>query len=82
MPSVIVHFPDGSKEFRYPENGLEEGDVISHAGSRFRVVSVNVDGDRQSVTVVAANPDDLKDLLTSEEGSIELQLLEPAVEEA
>jgi hypothetical protein len=82
MPSVIVHFPDGSKEFRYPENGLEEGDVISHAGSRFRVVSVNVDGDRQSVTVVAANPDDLTDLLTSEEGSIELQLLEPAVEEA
>lgn len=82
MPSVIVHFPDGSKEFRYPENGLEEGDVISHAGSRFRVVSVKADGERHTANVVAANPDELMDHLTSEEGSIALQLFLPAVEDA
>jgi hypothetical protein len=81
MPSVIVHFPDGSKEFRYPENGLEDGDVISHAGSRFRVVSVNADGERHTVKVVTAHPDDLRDILTLE-GSIELQLHIPAVEDA
>jgi hypothetical protein len=80
MPSVIVHFPDGSKEFRYPENGLEEGDVISHAGSRFRVVSVKVDGERHTVNVVGENPE-LMDLLTSEEGSIALQLHIPTVED-
>jgi hypothetical protein len=77
VPSVIVRFPDGSKEFRYPENGLEEGDVISHAGGRYRVVSVRMDGDRHDVTVVAAEPDGLMDLLQSEEGAIDLQLLVP-----
>ena len=74
MPSVIVHFPDGSKEFRYPENGLSEGDVIAHAGTRYRVVSVKADGERHSVTVVASDPD-LTDLLRSEEGAVELDLL-------
>jgi hypothetical protein len=81
MPSVIVHFPDGSKEFRYPVDGLSEGDVISHAGDRYRVVSVRADGERHSVTVVAAT-DDLTDLLRSEEGAIELQMLVPAAGEA
>ena len=78
MPSVIARFPDGSKEFRYPENGLAEGDVISHAGSPYRVVSVRADGDRHDVTVVAADPDGLMDLLRSEDGAIELQLLVPS----
>jgi hypothetical protein len=78
MPSVIVHFPDGSKEFRYPENGLKEGDEISHAGSRFRVVSVSADGERHSVTVVASSPDGLVDLLRSEDGALELELLTPS----
>jgi hypothetical protein len=77
VPSVIVRFPDGSKEFRYPEKGLEEGDVISHGGSRYRVVSVETDGDRHNVIVAAAEPDGLIDLLRSEEGAVELQLLVP-----
>ena len=41
MGSMVVRFPDGSKEFRYPEKMLVEGDVVWHDGERFRVVSVN-----------------------------------------
>jgi hypothetical protein len=43
MASVVVRFPDGTKEFRFPETMLEENDVIWHAGERFHVVSVNTD---------------------------------------
>jgi hypothetical protein len=51
LPSVIVHFPDGRREFRYPEQELEEDDVIAHAGDRYRVSAVNHEGDNYSVRV-------------------------------
>jgi hypothetical protein len=75
MASIIVRFPDGTKEFRYPEQMLGENDVIWHAGERFRVISVQADdADRAVVTV---EPDSgLGDTLRSEEGAIRLTLLD------
>jgi hypothetical protein len=69
---VIVHFPDGSREFRYPSRLLEHGDVLSYDGDRYRVVDVMTDGDRHSVRV-ELDSDDLGDLLRSERGAIELE---------
>jgi hypothetical protein len=69
---VIVHFPDGSREFRYPSRVLERGDVIACDGERYRVVDVDGDGDRHSVRV-ELDSTDLGDLLRSERGAIELE---------
>jgi hypothetical protein len=69
---VIVHFPDGSREFRYPSSMLERGDVLSYDGERYRVVDVMTDADRHSVRV-ELDSDDLGDLLRSERGAIELE---------
>ena len=69
---VVVHFPDGNKEFRYPTRKLERGDVIAYDGERYRVVSVQEDGDRYSV-LVERDSGDLADLLQSERGAIELE---------
>jgi hypothetical protein len=69
---VIVHFPDGSREFRYPSRVLEHGDVLSYDGERYRVIAVTSDGDRHSVTV-ELDSDDLGDLIRSERGAIELE---------
>jgi hypothetical protein len=30
--AIVVHFPDGTREFRYPAKPLEDGDVIWHEG--------------------------------------------------
>jgi hypothetical protein len=30
MPALIVRFPDGTREFRYPERPLDVGDGIWH----------------------------------------------------
>jgi hypothetical protein len=69
---VIVHFPDGNREFRYPSSMLERGDVLSYDGERYRVVDVMADGDRHSVRV-ELDSDDLGDLIRSERGAIELE---------
>jgi hypothetical protein len=71
MNSVVVRFPDGTREFRYPEKGLEEGDVLWHDGQRYRVVHVSDDGN-QPVATVELESDDLGDVLQSERGAIEL----------
>ena len=73
-PSVlIVRFPDGTREFRYPKRMPKVGGLISHDGEQFRVVSIHTDGDVASLVVEG----DLGvgDLLRSEEGSIQLDLL-------
>jgi hypothetical protein len=72
MSSVVVRFPDGTREFRYPEKGLEEGDVIWHDGQRYRVVHVSFDDGNQPVATVEADSDELGDMLQSERGAIEL----------
>jgi hypothetical protein len=52
MSSILVRFPDGTKEFRYPAKVFEEGDLLSHDGVSYRVIEVVVDGDDGvSVTV-------------------------------
>jgi hypothetical protein len=72
MSSVVVHFPNGSKEFRFPPEPLKEGDVIWHEGARYRVLHVaSHDGESPSVTV-EREPDNIGDLLRSEHGGIRL----------
>jgi len=75
MSAFIVHFPDGSKEFRYPSRPLEEGDVVWHEGSRYRVLAVTEADGRQATVTVEPDSDDVGDLLTSEKGALSLELL-------
>ena len=70
--SVVVRFPDGSRDFRFPKDPLTEGDVIWHDGERYRVLHVaSGDGAGPVVTVEIAS-DGLRDNLHSEEGAIRL----------
>lgn len=71
MVSITVRFPDGSREFRYPEKPIEEGDTVWHDGQRYRVVSVQTDGDVS--TVIVEGDSGLGDTLLSEEGGIRLE---------
>jgi hypothetical protein len=71
MSSFVVRFPDGSKEFRFPEKMLEEGDVVWHEGQRYRVVHITTDSGSSSVTV-ELDSENLGDLLSSERGGIQL----------
>ena len=75
MSSIVVRFPDGTKEFRFPESLLEQGDVIWHAGERFRVVNVNTDDSDRPVVSVERDAG-LGDTLRSEEGAINLAPLD------
>jgi hypothetical protein len=70
--SLIVRFPDGSKEYRYPKKVLVVGDVIWHDGARFRVLNVGSDGGTDFATVELAEGG-VGDLLRSEEGAIHLE---------
>ena len=71
MSPFVVRFPDGSKEFRFPEKMLEPGDVVWHEGERYRVVHVTTDDDSSSVTV-ELDSEEIGDLLSSERGGIQL----------
>ena len=76
MASIVIRFPDGTREFRYPVEEINVGDVLSHVGQRYRVISIGpLDGGPQIVTV-EPDSDDLKDLLQSEQGAIVLAPLE------
>jgi hypothetical protein len=70
MGAMVVRFPDGSKEFRYPEKMLVEGDVVWHDGERFRVVSVNTD--ENTAVVIVEGYSGIGNMLRSEEGAIHL----------
>ena len=72
MNAVIVHFPDGDREYRFPEEPLKEGDVIWHAGERYRVIHVAADDPARASVTVELESDDLGDILHSEKGAIEL----------
>ena len=73
MPALIVRFPDGTREFRYPERPLEVGDAIWHDNVRYHVISVTEDaaGDQLTVTV-EPDAESIGDLLGSEEGGLVL----------
>ena len=72
MSSIIVNFPDGSREFVYPANPLNEGDVIWHDGGRYRILSIVQSDGRPQTATVEPDTDGLGSLLTSEEGSLRL----------
>ena len=74
--SVIVYFPDGSREFVYPAKPLNEGDVIWHDGARFRILSITQNDGRPHTATVEPETDDLGALLTSEEGALRLVAVE------
>jgi len=76
MSSMVVHFPDGSREFRFPKKALQEGDLIWHDGERYRVLSVTSDDAGRAVVTVEPQSDDLGDLLRSEEGAVHLLAVE------
>ena len=59
MSSVVVHFPDGHREFRYPAEKLNEGDVIWYDGKRYRVISTSLDDHGNALALVEPAPEDL-----------------------
>ena len=68
----MVRFPDGTKEFRYPEKALEEGDVIWHDSKSYVVIHVSSDGAGRALVTVEPEPEDLVDTLKSEKGAVQL----------
>jgi hypothetical protein len=72
VSSILVRFPDGTKEFRYPEKELEEGDIVWHDGARFRVVSISADAGDKPIAHVEPESPSIGELLQSEEGAIHL----------
>jgi hypothetical protein len=73
--NVVVRFPDESRDFRFPEDPLEEGDVIWHEGERYRVLHVASQDGAGPVVTVEVESDALGDKLRSEEGAIRLTLV-------
>jgi hypothetical protein len=76
MSSISIRFPNGSREFRYPERPLEVGDVLHHDGERYRVLNVSNNDDGRDRATVALIAEDLIDKLQSEEGGLRLVALE------
>ena len=76
MASILIRFPDGTKEFRYHERQLQPDDILLHDGAHFRVVSVSGDGNGRDVVVVESASHGIGDLLLSEEGAIRLVAIE------
>jgi hypothetical protein len=75
VPVLVVRFPDGSKEFRYPDRPLEVGDAVWHDGNRYHVVSISDNGDGKRLTImVEPDPQSLGDIIGSEEGAFVLEL--------
>ncbi len=72
MSSIVVRFPDGSREFRYPERMLEEDDIVWHDGERYRVISISSDDAGRAVATVEVESGDVSDMLRSEEGAVRL----------
>ena len=72
MSSVVIQFPDGSKEFRYPAETIEEGDRLWHDGEAFRVLAIS-DGAGGAQITVELDSTDLGDLLSSERGGVVLE---------
>jgi hypothetical protein len=70
--NVVVRFPDGTRDFRFPEDPLEEGDLIWHEGERYRVLHVASGDGAGPVVTVEVDSDGLGDKLRSEEGTIRL----------
>jgi hypothetical protein len=72
MSVIVIRFPDGSKEFRYPDRELVAGDVVWHLGRSYHVLHVASDDGGPPIVTVEPASDDLGDLLRSERGGIQL----------
>jgi hypothetical protein len=68
---IVVNFPDGAREFAFPQEALKEGDQLWHEGSRYRVLHVGGDEAGPEVTVELDSAG-IGDLLGSEQGGIVL----------
>ena len=76
MSSILIRFPDGTREYRYTGQDVLAGDRIWHDGEHWRVLWVTSnDGGPQTATV-ELDSDDLTDVLRSEKGAIELGQLQ------
>jgi hypothetical protein len=72
VTSILIRFPDGTREFLYPSRELNEGDHVWHDGTRYRILSL-VQNDGQPVTaMVEPVTDEVGDLMRSEEGALAL----------
>lgn len=71
MSSIVVRFPDGSREFRYPEKVPNAGDVVWHDGESFRVIRVSEE-DGQTTALVEPVSATVRTRLRSEEGAIRI----------
>jgi hypothetical protein len=40
MTLVLLHFPDGTREFRYGRKPPRAGNLVVHLGERYRIVTV------------------------------------------
>jgi hypothetical protein len=72
LSSIVIHFPDGDKEFRYSGRDLEVGDIVLHDGERYRILAITPADGRPAKATVEPDSDDLGDLIKSEKGAIEL----------
>lgn len=75
MSTIIIRFPDGTREYRYTGRDVQEGDVIWHDGQEWKVLAVISNDGRPQTATVELDSDDLIDTLRSETGAIELGLL-------
>lgn len=75
MSTIIIRFPDGTREYRYTGRDVQEGDVIWHDGQEWKVLAVISNDGRPQTATVELDSDDLIDTLRSEKGTIELGLL-------
>jgi len=69
---MVVHLPDGDREFLYPSRELAEGDHIWHDDVRYRILSIVGNDGRPQVVNVEPVTEELGDLLQSEEGALVL----------
>jgi len=76
MASIVVRFPGGEKEFRYPPKLPEQGEAIWHDGQRYRVVSVIEADDERATVIVELESPRVGDMLRSEEGALRLEPIE------
>ncbi len=72
MSTIIIRFPDGTREHRYTGRDVVEGDRIWHDGQHWRVLAVVSNYGGPQTATVEPDSDELTDLLQSEKGAIEL----------
>ena len=63
--SLVVRFPDGTKQFRFPNQMPEAGDALWHDGEHYRVISVSAD-ENGAWSLVVESDSSTGDILASE----------------